>query len=313
MNILIKLRASGDYIYKSKWARAYSQTTNPGLSIKKTILVRLRILLEFFFRSSIDFWALRQAHRSARSVRGSKRGRNAIVIANGPSVNKLDPAKLAEAKTLGSLDIFAVNWFATSELAKFIEPDFYVLSDPDTGVNSEHLNSSSLWSQLSQWKSVTLVLPHNWLKLFRSQTNFDAIFFDDRELIGWSKNLDLHRPRGFMSMTAFKALAAALYFDYDNIFVIGFDNSMYLNVSVNLDNELGQTPLHFYRESTEKVEKLENWYPGGMSDYLYDHARCFSDLRYIFSDSRITNLDPASLTDAFKKSRNGFLIKEVTT
>ena len=289
--------------------RRHSQSTNPGLVVRTLILIRLRVLVEFAFRSIFERQALRDAKKSSRRCRGTKIGKSALVIANGPSASRLDVEKVIIQQATGRLEVFALNWFATSEMANSLVPDYYVLSDPATRFTLTDTRNVSLWKKISAWDSISLILPHSWVGELRD-TQFNTVFFDDRELIGWTRNIDLDKPRGYMSMTAFKAIASALYLGFDQIYVIGVDNSMYLTASVDDKNDLFQRPLHYYGERETPQESMNGFYSGGMSDYLYDHARCFWDLKHLFGRPQVINLDPASLTDAFDKSTNGFLIRE---
>lgn len=303
-----KQRSKLTAIYSSHLLRTYSPIVNPEFRISRLIVIKCRVLAEFVFRTLIDFNHVLRAKQSAKQLKGISRGKKALVIANGPSVKNLDVASVKALQISGELEIFAVNWFALTDIGRQLTPDFYVLSDPATSSLEDDQRAQELWEQLCLLSTTNLILPHSWMKNEGIARFKKVNFFDDRELLGWSKNIKLNRPRGYMSMTAFKALAAALYMEYEEIFVIGFDNSMYLTAFVDENNQLFEKPLHFYPSATEVGNQLSMLYPNGMSDYLYDHARCFYTLRNDFSYPHVMNLDSFSLTDAFKKSKTNYLL-----
>ena len=98
-------------------------------------------------------------------------------------------------------------------------------------------------------------------------------------------------------MTLYKALAMANWFGYQKIFVIGMDNTY---------------PRDLYCDSQNKILMLEN-HTGEVDSvddrsYMYDcvgdalaHLALLFFDAYKFSNAKTRNLDPYSLTDAFKK------------
>jgi hypothetical protein len=125
-----------------------------------------------------------------------------------------------------------------------------------------------------------------------------VVYFDDRTLIGWSKNISPVHPRGYGSLTSYKAMAIACFAGYSRIGIIGFDNSQFRNVYTNPRNRIYQKSLYFYDESMdlELTDSLHN----GIADYFYDTSNTFSYLR-MFSKFPIVNLDQNSLADQFVK------------
>ena len=51
-------------------------------------------------------------------------------------------------------------------------------------------------------------------------------------------------PRGYVSMTLFKALALALFIDYDSIFVLGMDNTYPRNLYCDTHNRVMRLEHH---------------------------------------------------------------------
>ena len=65
-----------------------------------------------------------------KKLMNSGKGKIAIVLANGPSVNILSSSKLYQFKEHGKADMFCVNFFINSAFAIECPPDYWVLSDP---------------------------------------------------------------------------------------------------------------------------------------------------------------------------------------
>jgi len=114
----------------------------------------------------------------------------------------------------------------------------------------------------------------------------------------FSNNIHPLLPRGYLSMTLYKALAWALYLKYYQIGVIGMDNTYPRNLYCDHDNCILNLETH-----------------AGDEDYLLDQTSRFpstaslmQDLFLVFKDldcfrnDSVVNLDPYSLTDRFRKT-----------
>ena len=286
-------------------------TTNPQYSITRLALQKSRVLLVYLARSILEWRHLRKAHQHSKKARGAYAHKDALIIANGPSVNNLNIAKVLEAQTSGEIDVFALNWFPLSDLAKTLVPDFFCLTDPLNRPGSETVfkghKSEKIWSYINSHPQIKLILPHNWLKYDQLIKNKVEIWIDDRELVGWSRSNSVLRSRGYSSVTAHKTIAAAIHMGYRTIYLIGLDNSVFKNVIVNERNELGDNPSHFYDSEKSKDIRRQHLYPNGMQSLLYNYSTIFIDLKNSFQSENIYNIDESSLTDAFPKLTPAFL------
>lgn len=283
---------------------------NPGLSITTQVSKRMQILKVFGVSGLRSATYIRDALLRLGSLTGSAIGRRAVIAANGHSTSTLDSQKVAYEISNG-LDFFALNSFFDSKLASEITPTHFVLSDgahhPDVGSNS----SSRVWKKLGDSPGVQLIVPHHWYPSIRDKCP-DAIFFNDLGLEGWTRNISPIWPRGYGSLTAYKALAVALHLGYSEIFVIGFDNSGYQNYTVGANGEMlygGNT--HFYSSDTPQQDRSGE-FPQGFPDVLFDYSIAMLDLDRFFLDSRIVNLDPSSNSRTIRKFANpGFLTRDI--
>jgi hypothetical protein len=290
-------------------------TTNPRYSVTLLAAQKLRVLIIYAGRTLFEAKLLNSAHRHTKKVKGTCGNKDALIIAGGPSVNRLNVQNVVNAQARGELDVFALNWYPLGKIAEQLKPDYFCLSDPINKPGSKKAfkgnNSEIIWDYLDRSPKTKLLLPHNWMNLSQAIKNEVAIWLDDRELVGWSKSISPTKPRGYSSVTAHKTLACALFLGYQTIHLVGLDNSVFKNVVVNENNELGDQRSHFYdSESTPTLFHNESVYPFGMQDYLYNHSCLFLDLRKSFPIGSIINLDHHSMTDSFKKSENQYIYSQ---
>jgi len=272
---------------------------NPGFSITQQILKRLWIDYGYLQ----DRWKSRSFLNASlsgiRAFAGFGIGREAIVIANGPSVNDLNLKRVGRGKS-SDIDVFAVNSFLLTDLAKTISPTHYLLSDPSHSPHETNDTARQLWEELDRTPEIQLFAPHSWYPFLRERRP-DALYFNDCGREGRTTNISPLKARGYISLTAYKALAAAVHLRYDKIFVIGFDNTFHL--SCRLD-EGGRTlyggSTHFYSEESPDLDASEV-YPQGMADALFDSALSILELQRCFSLPNILNLDKNSNTLAFQR------------
>ena len=283
----------------SRIRRVTAIQSNPGLSISRQTAKKLHVLYSY----GKGRWAakgyLGDALSGIRDEAHSRNGREAIVIANGHSTNQLDVAGVSEAINNG-LDVFSMNSFLLSDLSWRITPSHYVLSDgfhrPDTGSDT----SKRLWEMLDANPQIQLLAPHTWYPTLKDRRP-STLYFNDCGLEGWTTNISPMKPRGYLTLTAYKALSIAIHFGYDRIHIIGFDNTNYLNYHVDESGRIffgGDT--HFY--SADSLDRdLSDMYPQGMADCLFDYSLCLLDLERCFGHAQIYNLDVNSSTRAFAK------------
>ena len=295
-----------------KWIESKTRlTTNPQYSVTLLWLQKFRVLLIYVARSILEWNALRRAHRCSRKAKDRYANKDALIIASGPSVNRLHVANVLAAQSSGKLDVFALNWFSLSDLAQKIVPDFFCLSDPITKPGSQSVfkgkRSEEIWHYLESQPTIKLMLPHNWMKYTKSIKNKVEIWIDDRELVGWSRSSSVQKPRGYASVTAHKTIASAIFMGYRTIYLIGLDNSLFKFVEVDKDNQIIEMPAHVY-DTVNTVEiRRQHLYPKGMQSLLYNYSIVFVDLKRCFQSTNIFNIDKSSMTDAFPKIDSEFV------
>lgn len=278
--------------------RILSVVANPHGTGPINVLRLLRSFLNYRLRNMFE---RKKALKKLSYLFQQFQGKEAIVIANGPSFNKLSVEKLIFAQQQG-LKVFALNYFPLAPVAMKLVPDFLVLSDPETRPNDTLEITQRLWTWVRKHESVKLFLPCNWKKTIEEYESFEVqqrtFYFDDSSLAGLSKNINPTKPRGYLSVTAHKALALAIYLGFKEIDIIGFDNTMYQSLTCNKENQFFEGNSHFFDYHEDFV--LKELYPLGVGDYFLDVALGFLELKR-FEKFNIYNLDCESLVDAFPK------------
>jgi hypothetical protein len=226
---------------------------------------------------------------------------DAIVIGNGPSQGYLDANSLAEFKSKGG-EIICINFWTDNEDLSKVIPTYFVTSDP--AIFSEKVpdqnkeKNAKLLSYMLKNVSVKIVCPlercDQLSKIFGKER---ILGFVDQELRMWTSNINPMYPRGYLSMTLYKALAIAVWINYRKIFIIGMDNTYPRNIYCDQENKFISHEIH--AGSKDFSVDQSNLYKS-VGDGLIEIAQIFYDARK-FKNEKILNLDPYSLTDAFVK------------
>jgi hypothetical protein len=275
----------------------------PGSSIAQIVAYRARKTL----RSSLLYLRDRLRHSSGyarlRALRGSARGRSAFVFANGPSMAVLDPQKVAQT----GFDIFATNGYLWSEFSRTAVPTHYVLSDPACfGANFDRMNEVQQKISMAYTPVIekihaagmALFVPmEQWARLDRREK---VVGFCDIENELLRNAADVTRPRGYYPLTAYKALAIALYLGYQTIYICGFDNDYFLTLAVDENNEIYYGDKVFFGDGKKRsvAREVGCVCPG---EYLYEQHFVFSQLGK-FPPETIVNLHKESLATYFRKA-----------
>jgi len=249
------------------------------------------IILKFFYEIKYAF--------NYKSLKKMKKTYNdkTLVMASGPSVRKIAESEIQTWQDEGN-KLTVINNYFTSEMALKFIPDYYVLSDP---LHIDFINdeNSQFSIYLQNNSKILLFVPQQWKKLIKTPID-RTIFFNDMSLEGLTKNTSPIFPRGYLSLTAYKALSIIQYISEGSIYIIGFDNNLFNNMKVDYNNTIKQewNNFHFDASSLPTTNILDYYH--GVADYLFDSSRAFYHLRY-FDKSRIINLDLESLVDIFRK------------
>lgn len=244
------------------------------------------------------------------AIKGSKKGKRAIVIGNGPSQGFVSAGALEKFSEAGN-DVFAVNFWNQNATLSKIPPKYLVISDPATLANSEENGSQresvvkgnkSLMEYLLEHEGIIIVAPMHRVKYLKNIFSESRVLgFFDTEMRWVSSNIDPRFPRGYVSMTLYKALALAIHMGYKQVYLVGMDNTYPRDIFCDYENKI----LNYARfagigdylvDQTALVPSMDVW--------AQDIFNLFYDLRRCFSGTQVLNLDCNSLTDVFPKISN---------
>ena len=272
-----------------------------------SILAIAKYRLTRTLRVALSYWLQRikfsPQYQALRKLKNGATGRNAFVFANGQSVDILDPAKV---KNTG-FDIFAVNGYLFSAFSQVATPTHYILSDPACFDTPDAGNRSSRDLEISRkyaplfntldTLNTTLFVPMQYASRQKSKR---VIGFCDIENELSRNASDITKPRGYLSMTAYKALAIALFMGYDSIYICGFDNDYFQRLEADENNEAFYADAHFFGDPEKHSVKTEGAHVG---EFLYVHHFLFSNFGK-FPPGTIVNLHKASLNTFFSKKHD---------
>lgn len=266
--------------------------------------IKLKILEYLKFLKNIKYSYAHEL-KLTKLLRDKYKGLNAFVFANGPSLNILNMEKIKNYQENYNYKIICVSSYILSEKSKIIKPDFYLLSDPaffqfqDNIGDEKKEEIKRVISRLNKLEIETFIPIQ-----YKNMCNLKKVFYFNDCEYRFNKNIiDITKPRSYISMTAYKAIAMALYLCFDKIFICGFDNDYFKSLLVNKTNEMFYQNEHFFKQSDSSIIKINKEEAKNISELLYSHSFLFSDL-YRFPKNKIINLNPNSLIDAFDKNHD---------
>jgi hypothetical protein len=222
--------------------------------------------------------------------------KRALVIGNGPSQGYLDVDTLDRFVENGGETYCVNHWNINDKLSKHT-PSWMFFSDPNT-FDPNNKNSSELRKYLELNQTTRVAVPSlGYIKKFNLKISDERIFmFIDCEMSAWG-NINPLFPRGYLSMTLYKALAWAIHLGYAEIGIIGMDNTYPRNIYCDKDNRVINLETHCGAE--DYIVDQSQMYPT-VASLLGDISRLFYHLEY-FPRTGVFNLDQYSLTDRFEK------------
>lgn len=269
---------------------------------RRSVLALLLINIQEIHRFVFDVKPSRLQIKETKSLFNSKVQRKALILGNGPSINKLNRSIVK----MDNPDIWVVNNFYRLKWARELDITHYVLTDPahillnGDGRNKELEDILDFVIE----KSATLILPHWAFEMTMLQKKLPRIqtyYLDDRQLSAWSSNTSPIKPRGYLTITLYKALGFAIYLGYEEISILGMDNTLFKTHFSDAQNRVGQFGDYAY-EDNGRIWDYTDSFLDGMAGAFTMYSHLFGDLAKF--KGPIQNLDPESLTTAFPKTTN---------
>ena len=282
----------------------YKNTHNEiNFSILNLIQIKIIVILKYLYETLYLFINKKISLKMLRKLKDTKKDKDILLIASGPSVDRIEINKLIKMQIVSSLDTLVMNWSILELKFKELVPTYIILSDPINIPTNKNARNIKLWRRIELLisKGTKVILPLNWSHKidFEKFDTSKLVFFDDRSLYGLSNNISPTRPRGYPSLTAYKALSLAKFLNYRKIYLIGYDASLFTKVRITKNNILIQKGGYFYNRN-KKIKAYENYYKNGISEYFYDLSLQMSSIKRFYGRN-IYNLNIDSFIDTFKK------------
>lgn len=274
----------------------HARKKNIGLSLTRLLLRNIKSTISTAKHYPVALARGGKFLLKTLAAKGEKKEKKALVIGNGPSQGMLKVEYLKSFSELGNEIICINHWSLNKELAVCV-PTWMVFSDPYT-FSEANGNAAGLIEYINHNPSIKLVVPSTWVHELIAMGFENSIYtFIDVEL-PFIRNINPMFPRGYLSMTLYKALAWALHLGYKEIGVIGMDNTYIRNIFCDESNRMLNLETHAGID--DYVADQSAMYPT-IATALEDLYRLFKDLE-CFPVSGVVNLDPYSLTDRFPKT-----------
>jgi hypothetical protein len=266
-----------------------------GWSLRSLLKEYLRTSLQALYSYPSELWLGRKYLKKSLAEHKRYSQKRSLVIGNGPSQGYLTPSLLNQFIASGG-ETICVNYWSSNRNLSSHTPTWMVFSDPKSFSQTDQ-HSINLVNYLRSNPQIKLVIPFSFVKIIdEKQLANEAFGFVDTEL-PYTRNINPMAPRGYLSMTLYKALAWSIYLGYSEIGVIGMDNTYPRNIYCDANNHILNLETHAGLE--DYILDLASEY-SNMAAILDSIVRLFRDLDY-FPPQRVANLDPYSLTDRFKK------------
>jgi hypothetical protein len=275
-----------------------------GLSLSRLARVRARILAKYIVKTVRSPYRRRAALKTLDALRPKGIGREALVIGLGPSALDLSPAKIRVRQRERSLDVFALNAYSATPLAAEVVPDYYVLTDPaffgksqDHYLATSRVNPTTVWEYLEGHPGIAVCVPYE----FEPPLGFDRsrlFYLNTIGLQGFSRNIDPAKPRGYISMTSYAALALAGAMGYRRILMTGIENTQFKWLALTSERHVALGSSHAYDAGETVLKEIALFSSGGVPAFFEDVSRLFGDLR-LFAHLPVVNLDQSTLIEYF--------------
>lgn len=227
-----------------------------------------------------------------------------LLVANGPSVKRINFTKLSEIQALNQIVIVGINYsplVLVEAYRKEVKLDLLILSDYFMHPRNTDKINQEFWDIVNK-NSVKIVTPTDWCdsKMFVQCRDKRCLHFNDYGTEGIFSHINPTKTRNYISLTAFKALAICIYLQFRKIYLIGLDNNFFLGLRVNEKLSLIENS-HHATELQHFTADVSSYWPAGLGDYFYFISKIFLDLRKYFDVANIVNLDIDSLNDVHRK------------
>ena len=298
IDMLIKDKATYKHTYLTQKAIASSNHSN----ILNSSLRAARI--EASAGVDLTLSTIRQRYRALRRLKGSKKGKMALLMGNGPSSSMINWEEVCKFDE--DIEIATVNFFELPDKSLLDKVKIFVCSDPNTLASDEYQSRPelarerrSLAEKLDALGDAYIFVPRFYYLGLRENTvlrtvSSKVIAFSDYEsrLFGGISPL---APRSYCSMTLLKALSILGFLGYSKILLIGADNDYSKTLRIMPDNTVAVIDEHAHK--LKQIVPVNQLSPLDHYVSLVKLERSWSRLSML----PVYNMDPMSFVTSFPK------------
>ena len=241
--------------------------------------------------------------RKTEALRGRHQGGSAFILGCGPSLNKLDIAKIKRYQKENGFTVYSVNAFILSSFAEEMTPDYYLLSDPRFLYSPKTPGQKETADQTRERLKASKMPVFVPLEFFQRMDLPDVYAFCDAENMYSDNVTDVLKPRGFCSMTVLKVMMLALFMGHEKLYLGGIDCSDAKHLVVDKNNDVYMDYRYFYNGQKNLMRYQAFLGHPDMTMTLYMEHLLYYSFRK-FSNQPIVNLDPDGLLDCFSKTHD---------
>jgi hypothetical protein len=187
------------------------------------------------------------------------KSKRVFIFGNGPSFSK--DFERIKNKT-SNTDIFALNFFASTELFVEAKPRYYALIDPEYYKSHRLESVDNLLNSLitkTSWE-MFLFMPfeaHGIEQIISQNKNIVPIYFNKLKAIGPALTTQYLYKNGLAVPTGTNVLVPSLMhcinLNYREIYLFGIDHSWIKNLQIGFDNNLIMNDDHFYAKNKRNL------------------------------------------------------------
>lgn len=248
-----------------------------------------------------------------------------VILGNGPSLNE---TFIKHRTLLESMNLMAVNSYATTSEYLNLKPKYYILNAPILFKPTHQL--SALYTQLRNDILSNIAQKTNWkMYLFVPFVAKKSSYF--KEILAQNSNIkpvyyNTTGVEGMANISAFffnrgwgmprphnviiPAIMTLIKINTKDIYIVGADHSWLSEISVNDKNEALVNQKHFYDENKTRPEKMEDYIsrPRRLHEIIHKFYLSFKGYWEIKNYSskknvNIYNCSEVSMIDAFERRK----------
>lgn len=270
---------------------------------------KLRLIILYYSATFFIKNDIRSRLAKTNNLKNSKKGRPALLVASGPSADKVLSKIHSSYDFKNKIDIAVVNSYYGSAYSESIIPNYYFLADPLYWELKDKKDNKieNLLGYLKSNPSVKPVIPFLFEDIIHDRENY---YFNNLTFYKKRKKLSAVKANLLPSSVSLYALSFLYFLGYEPIYICGLDvsynrsmkiddlNDMKLDIKSNYSQISDENTLLHKGELNFTSQGLN---PINMSQALNTESIFLRDLKY-YSELGLINVSGGSTNDALPRA-----------